>query len=357
MGKAGTYKDIAKALGVSLATVHKAVHNKKGVGEATRVRILSYISENDYTLNRAASALKRGALRLAVAMAEPTGESGYFYPQIMRGVERAKSQLESYNVELKEYYFPFDAAKQRALLERILEEEGDSLDGIMTVASDERRLNDVIKRYTDRGIKFVTVNSDAPESTRDASVCGNGLEAGRVAAELMYDFTAGKTGQILLLAGSHEMSNHRESARGFISVARELMPECDVIECCIFDDAKKLEKHIEQYVSAIDDMIGVYCNNARNTLTLCKTLSKLGAGKRYAVIGSDVYGELTPYFEDRTLTAAIYQYPQEQGSRGLWMLYGLVTGTEKIRCEKSRVGIIVKGNAKEYINADGNGEL
>ena len=51
-------KDIALQCGVSVATVSKVLNGQRGIGEATRERILSAAKELGYTANSAARALK-----------------------------------------------------------------------------------------------------------------------------------------------------------------------------------------------------------------------------------------------------------------------------------------------------------
>ena len=155
---------------MSVVTVHKAIHNKKGVSQRTRERILEYIKQNDYKINKAASVLKRHPVVLVTALIECSGENRYFYSDVLYGVQQAKEELSAFNTKILEYYFPLSASGQSEVLEEILLKHGDSIDGILTSITDEYRLNDIIKKFTDRGIKVITVNNDAIESSRDANI-------------------------------------------------------------------------------------------------------------------------------------------------------------------------------------------
>lgn len=350
MKKTVTFKDIAAALNVSVVTVHKAVHNKKGISQGTRERILEYIKQNDYKINKAAAALKRHPVVLVTALIDCRDENRYFYPDILYGVRQAKEELSAFNTEVLEYFFPLSVPAQREVLEEILIKHGDSISGILTSITDEYRLNDIIKQYTDKGITVVTVNNDAIESSRDANISSDGLMAGNVAAELICSYCGNKQGQFLLLAGNQELRNHQENVRGFINTVKEMKPDANIISCHEFSNSERLEKQIKKYLSVFDDIIGIYCNNARNTLTMCKAVRDSGKSPDIVLIGSDVYSELIPFFRDFTLNASIYQYPKEQGYKGLWTLYNIVTGEEKIKSNiKLNIGIAVRSNAESYL--------
>ncbi|MDX2055515.1 MAG: LacI family DNA-binding transcriptional regulator [Polyangiaceae bacterium] len=68
--------EIAKLCGVSIATVDRALHNRPGISEATRAKILACAKNNSYQPNLSARALSRGAsfvgaLVFAGALATP----------------------------------------------------------------------------------------------------------------------------------------------------------------------------------------------------------------------------------------------------------------------------------------------
>lgn len=353
--KISSIKDIALKLGVSPTTVHKALHNKKGVGEETRQRILSYVGENNFRLNQAASALKRRPIKLAAVLIEPVRSRRFFYADILAGVENALSDLAPFNVELIKYYSPLKVEEQTAVLERVLSEAGESIDGLLLVPAHETKLADTLGRFAEKGIKIVTVNSDTAPGTRDACVAGNTKMSGRLAGELMCGLGIGEGRQVLLIGGDHNMYNHLRTSRNFLAYMQAERPDVDVLEIYDSHDVDGAERKLRQFLASFPNISGIYSNTSVNSLMLCRTVKELGLGGKLTVIGSDVFEEIIGYFEDKTLTASIFQNPIRQGYRGLQSLFQLITGEARVpeRLEIS-TGIAFQSNARSFLNgADG----
>jgi LacI family transcriptional regulator len=346
-------KDIAARLNVSSTTVHKAIHGKKGISEKTRSAILTYMDENGFRPNRAAAALKRRLIKFACVLMEPSGRSRFFYQDILFGIQTVIAELQAFNVETSVYFTPLSPDEQIKTLEDLLKKEGDSLNGLLITPAHDEKLNDTIRRFTEKKITVVTLNGDAEGSTRHANVSCDNTMIGRSAGELMAAFLGGCTsGKILLLGGNRYLRNHQETAQGFVSIMSELKSELDIFECYEFDNPARLKKHIKTYLESFADLRGVYCNNIRNTLTACETIRELGFSGKLKVIGSDVHSEMLRYFEDNTLNATIFQNPRQQAGKSLWNLYYLVTREEKVsEFTKTTIGIVIRSNVKSYLQS------
>ncbi len=348
--KTCTIKDIAADLGVSSTTVHKALYNKKGISDETRQKILNYADENNFRLNKAASALKRRPIKLAAALIEPVKSRRFFYADVLTGVEAALTDLVPFNVELVKYYSNLNYNQQIEVLERILIEQGDSIDGLLIAPSHESKLREVIKRFIDKGIHVVTVNSDTTADSRDACVTSDTLMSGRLAGELMCDLGIEPGKQVLLIGGDRDMYNHQRTARGFLSYMNEARPDVDIYEIYDGQNLDALERKLGELLTSLPNIAGIYCNTSVNTLIMCKTVKEMNLSSKLFVIGSDIFSELIPYFEDRTLTAAIYQNPRKQGYKALQSLFELITGEAEVpgRFEIS-TGIALRSNAGSFL--------
>ncbi len=348
-----TIKDIALKLGVSPTTVHKALYNKKGISEQTRQEILDYAGKNNFKLNKAASALKRRPIKLAALLIEPVGFRRFFYADILSGVDFALNNLAPFNIEIKKYYSPLEANAQIAVLERIFAEVGDQIDGLLVVPSHARKLAAPMQKFTDKGVKVITVNSDVSERARHACVASNTFMSGKLAAELMCDIGIPVNGQVVLLGGNREMYNHQRTSKGFLRLMLEEEPTVDVLEIYDGYGDDTMERMLRKFLETFDDIAGVYSNTSSNTLTMCKVVRDMGLSEKITIIGSDVFDELMPFFEDRTLTALLYQNPTLQGYKGIHTLYDMITGVPNIpeRYEIS-TGIVFRSNAESFLGGN-----
>jgi LacI family transcriptional regulator len=88
-------KDIARQLGVSAATVSRALNDKPGVGTDTRRRVLQAAADLEFAPNAAARSLHRGHTGIAAFVVrehEMPFSSDPFYFAIVRGMERALAE-------------------------------------------------------------------------------------------------------------------------------------------------------------------------------------------------------------------------------------------------------------------------
>lgn len=91
--------DIAKALNLSIATVSRALADKKDIGEATKARVRQLAEELNYRPNQLASALRKGRSNTLGVIVPHI--KGYFFPAVMHGIEKVAS-MASYNLLLCE---------------------------------------------------------------------------------------------------------------------------------------------------------------------------------------------------------------------------------------------------------------
>ncbi len=111
-----TMKDIARAAGVSSVTVHKAIYSKKGVSSETRDKILRLAEAMDYSVNAAASSLKRGALHIAVVLQSVSNPVNYFFRSMWAGIDKVERALLDYRVRITRFECGDDWVSQENIL-------------------------------------------------------------------------------------------------------------------------------------------------------------------------------------------------------------------------------------------------
>src|SRR5438045_9598576 len=86
-----TLRDIAAALGVSVATVSNVFNGRPNVGCATRQKILQAAKQLGYRPNRAAQAMRTGRTR-AIGLVLPD-LTNPFFPELAQAVENTARSL------------------------------------------------------------------------------------------------------------------------------------------------------------------------------------------------------------------------------------------------------------------------
>lgn len=148
-----TIKDIAKAAGVSLATVSRVINDGPKVGDATRQRIKKIMEEMDYRPNANARALvnKRSA-SLGVVLAELQDP---FFATLAHGIEMVTRPL---NVQILMSSGSIEKATELRAIETLLEHRCEAM-VVHSKALDDRTLIDFAKQVPG----FVLINRYVPE--------------------------------------------------------------------------------------------------------------------------------------------------------------------------------------------------
>ncbi|MDR3279640.1 MAG: substrate-binding domain-containing protein [Synergistaceae bacterium] len=345
MNKRATLRDIAKKAGVSAVTVHKVIYSKDGVGEETRKRILRIAGDMNYSVNLAASSLKRKAIHIAVIFRAKSTPQNFFFQKMWDGIDKAERALWDYRVRITRMECDDRWESQDAIL-RSLADRAD-VDGVILHCWDETRLNPAIDYLFGRGVPLVTANSDAPASKRVACVSAPNERVGSLAAETLSLLVP--DGCLAIVAGGIKPAeNLHANRRGFSSFMRLRLPHVSIPEIYNTGDRDKFRNELKDTLQSASDVCGIYAITARDTLNVCEIIRETGMSGEIKVVGSDVFEEMEPFFDDGTLHASIWKDQQSQAERAVILLYQYLSGQE-VQVEPIRLGIIMKNNIEDYL--------
>lgn len=342
-----TIKDIAAIAGVSVPTVHKAIYSKPGVSEKTRQRILQITNDLHYSVNVAASRLKRGMLNMAIVLPLLPHECNQFFRKIWEGIDVAEKMMLDYNVTLERMPCGRVSADQVPIFEQILER--DDIHGVITYCWDDTTLNPYFEKLKEKGVPVVTVDSDAVGSCRVGCVRASGQRTGRLAAEVLTKMVP-PTGRLLLMSGNHKLKLLRDNSIGFRDYIAENRPGLAILDVSNACGHLSLEDTLVQELKSHPDIVGIYCNSASNVMSMCRALERTNLQKSVVAIASDIFEELGPYLQDGTVDATIWQAPELQSKDAVWMLYEHLSGqtvTDEVRYVP--LGVVMKNNFYDYL--------
>lgn len=195
-----TIRSVARAAGVSIATVSRVFNNSSLVSADTATRVLQVASDLDYSPNRAAQSLTtRRTATFGVLLPDLYGE---FYSEVIRGLDQ-QARLHGYQILLSSSQSNGEdiLAASRAMLGRI--------DGLVMMAPDEASI-DTAERVR-RRVPVVLLNPrvDVPR----CSSVGFGNAQG--AAKAVEHLLALGHRDIAMIAGPEGNADAEERLTGF----------------------------------------------------------------------------------------------------------------------------------------------
>lgn len=255
-----TLEDVARAAGVSVATVDRVVNRREGVREKTIARVEAAVARLGYRADPAAARLARNqSFRFVFVL--PSGANSFMSllaDQVARTAEWLAGQRAFIDVR---HVDVFDADALAAALEMV----SPSYHGVATIALDHPRVRAAIDDLADRGIPVVTLVSDVPSSRRLHYVGIDNPAAGRTAATLMGRFLRGRKGAVGVIAGSLALRDHAERQFGFHQVLSSEYPDLVALPAVEGrDDSERTRAVTEALLARWPDVVGIYNVGAGN---------------------------------------------------------------------------------------------
>ena len=312
-GKPAGIREMAEALGVSIGTVDRALHDRPGISPVTRSLVLELAEKLGYRPNLAARLLSsRKQHRIAVLF---PSEIAAFWDLVRDGVLDFAGTLRQTGVEV--VYRPHgglhegDADVAQALRE--------DFQGLVLAPGRPEVAAPLIAEAARRGLPVVCVNTDAPGSERLCTVSVDSLASGGLAAELMGRFLGGR-GTVVVVTGFESTIDHAEKVEGFQRVLFETSPGIEIAAVVEGHDVED-----EAYQKCLDtfaetpDLSGVYVTTA-NAPPVLRALQDRGLA-RVTVITTDLFAELVPHIQAGRIAATIDQRPWIQGQIAFRTMY------------------------------------
>jgi LacI family transcriptional regulator len=309
-----TLLDIADALGVSIGSVHRALHDHPGVSPMTKARVLQTAKKLGYRPNLAARYLsQKRQVRISVNTLKGTTS---FWDEVRGGIEKeAKSSGLKIDVEYRTYPGIGDGEEEAfaAALEA-------KVDGIIMFPSRPGDLRRSMRRASRAGTPVVCVATDAPGTGRLAVVSIDTMASGALAADLMGRMLRGK-GKTAVTLSDLAITEHAEKVKAFKNTLQTFYPEMQMqdpiedhdIETEAYDKCKALFR-------AHPDLAGVYVTTEASIPAL-NAARDTGILDKLIVITTDMFPALVKEIRSGAVTATIYQRPHTQGMMAFRVLY------------------------------------
>lgn len=267
---------IAEKAGVGTATVDRVLHNRPGVAQKSRLKVLKAL--NDFKANSTDKIVK--ILRVGILV-----DSGISYNQTFQ--LSAKLALEeNEGVKFIESYRNSPDVDPVALAADI-STLAKKVDGILLVAPEHADINKVVKRITQEGKPVICITTDLPNSGRTAYVGENQISAGATAALLTGNSIIDKNGHILFVL-SLPFRCQQEREQGFRHVLRTKFPNLIVDETVSsHENSARTYKEILKYLETNPPPSAIY-NVAGGNIGVAKALKQMRLSHDVLFIGHEL---------------------------------------------------------------------
>ena len=218
-------QDVARAAGVSLATVDRVLHGRPGVRARTVERVNAAVHQLGYRPDPAAARLARSSRTLRLAVVLPSG-TNTFVSMLQQQVQAMAPWLsEQRAVAVVQ---TVDVFSPQALADH-LHSLDEGFDAVLVMALDHPQVRAAIDDLVARGTEVITLVSDVPNSRRAHFVGIDNVAAGRTAGTLLGRFVGRRPGRIGIVLGSRALRDHAERLFGFEQVIAAEHPQLQLL--------------------------------------------------------------------------------------------------------------------------------
>ena len=311
-------KDIAAALHVSLATVHKALAGKPGISDVRRKEILAAAEEMGYTVNPSAQALSRKSRHIGVIYPAVWHE---FFTQMKEGIEAELQSLQDYKVLGVYYTIPVSPGDTEAqqIRDWLCKEQ---IDAVLYCASHFSYDDIALQALRNCGCPVFWVGGGKENPLNVPSITVDAALAGKIAADFLACVTQGQLKAAVFL-GSVKNDVHQAKTEAFCQRVQENGGQVLCV-CQTEDRPEKAAAAIKEQYAAHSDLNAIYICTATSE-PVCSFIQENNLQNRIALLGTDVFDTLQSYVKAGIMKATIDQHQEQVGRLAAAYAYEYLT--------------------------------
>ena len=305
--------DIAKMAGVSVGTVDRVIHNRGRVSEENRKKVQAILEMVHYQPNLMARSLAASKKQYHLLASTPSFVQGEYWEAISEGIDKAASEMESYNITITKLFF--DQYNNKTFDDIIRNLLNEKVDGVL-----------IATLFTDAGVIAARLLMDRLSSSSDILMA-------RIIHSGKNDSNQGKN--------RREGFCHYLTETGFNGNLHE-------VELKINDSVYNFMK-LDEIFEANPNINGAVIFNS--TCYILGNYLKARGMQSVKLVGYDLIGRNTQLLSEGVITALIAQRPERQGYDGIKSLCNHLLfkqGSEKVNLMP--IDILLKENLKYYLN-------
>lgn len=291
--------DVARQAGVSTATADRVLNNRGGVRTDKEDRVLA--AARALGIDRALDRTPSRALRVAVLIQPPVNP---FHASLREGIDLASRIYATLNVKF--FVKHIDPRNPSAIAAAVAGSR--AYDGLIITSPDDIRIRKAVALLSN-DVPVVTLATDLTDCGRAAYVGPDDRQAGRVAGELMGLFLGPVGGKIAVIAGSRDITGHREREAGFRSVLTERYQNCSIATVVeTGEDQGEAGRVVELAFRSCPELRAIYHLSA-GTMPIVSALQRLRRIDDTVVITHELTPNRRMLLKSRMINAVIDQRP------------------------------------------------
>jgi LacI family transcriptional regulator len=256
MARRPTIHDVARAAGLSPATVDRVLNARETVREDTARRVYDAAQSIGYhaaplIAQRMQDARPR--LRLGVVLNK---ERQAFYQQLRAQIDRAVAAATGVRASVQIAFAP---SQSPADFVTLMEAMAPRVDVIAATAVAHPEVTEAVRRINAGGVPCVALMNDFAQGVRQHYIGLNNMKVGRIAGQ-MIQLATHRPGKIAVFIGGTRWHGHELRETGFRSYLREHAPDVTVLDTLVNLETRQLT-----YEATLDllgrhpDLRGIYC--------------------------------------------------------------------------------------------------
>lgn len=337
-----TVHDVARAAGVSLATVDRVLNGRPGVRAATAEKVDDAIARLGFSRDLNASLMAR-ARDLSIRFFIPDS-SNEFMDRLAMAVEARAAQARSDRIHMStQRVRALDAGDLARALNAL---ELRNCDCAVIVTGEEPEIIAAVDAATRRGIAVMTLVSDLPGSGRRHFIGIDNVAAGRTAASLLGRFLPAG-GKLAVIAGSLHLRDHIERFEGFATTLAAEFPRLVIVGPLEgHDEADATENVVSALLAAHPDLAGIYNLGAGNA-GLVAALERSGRAGALRVIAHELTEPTRAGLKSGAIDVVLDQNPDGEIREAIAAARALaLPSTRPVVTDPIEIGIFLRDNLR-----------
>ena len=336
-----TTRDLAKAAGVSLATIDRVLNDRPNVSKKAARQVNEAIERIGFVRNLAAANLARSTTYRFRFVLPQAGDQ--YLREIMNEITAVNDALKSEMVTASIAQIPIEdphlVANHLASLDR------SKAEGVAIMAPESPQVRDALHRLVERGIHVVRLLSGDEQTAGTDFVGTDNRAAGATAARIVGRFCRKQAGSIMVISETMRAQDSIERRLGFDNVINEAFPHLTVLPSLeTHADLERTRRIVAKTLEHHADIVALYVmsSEARAPITCISEFLSL---EEIVVVAH----ERTPFSVAGLLSgdidAIIAQNPGHAVRSAVRLLRARTDNREPVRAQDQlRVEILLKDN-------------